>query len=657
MMEQVLKRVTFKWTFLGLFFLIFQTEIISQNYLWSKSIGGKSHDGIANIVTDQAGNVFVYGGFRDTVDFDQGPGVASLVSVNSSVSNLNGDIFVAKYDSSGNFIWVKHVANSLALFAASIGMDLNGNIILSGVFQGTIDVNPNGFGVYNLTSVGYLSNIFVVKLDNNGDFIWAQSMGEMGCALMLTGLITDSSDNIYLTGSYSAFGVPVDLDPGPGTLFLPATAGNNGFVAKFNAFLQPIWAKTYIPSSSSSYVNSATVDKYGNVYLTGSFQITVDLDPGPGSYTVSSSGSTNGFITKLNSQGSFIWGKVINSTSYAVLGSIQVDNVDNVVVAGYFRGVVDFDPSPAVVSYTAINSYYSDSFVCKFDSAGNFNWVKVFGGPKHDECYAMKVDANANIYISGEFAETIDFDPGPGTFTLSSQSMYQGYLLKLDVGGNFIWVKPVKEADSLSMGYGVSIHEDVQGNMYFLGQYFRTVDLNPDMGSLNNTSNGGIDLFIIKLGACRIELDAGPDRLVCAGESAALTATGPYAFLWEPGFGFNSTILVSPQSTTSYSLVAYLDGNCFKSDEIIVTVDVCTGMTLNQFADVNSMMVFPNPSNGNFVVRGVENNIVRIISASGQVVETLNLLEQQNYSAEVAHLEKGIYFLVTPKANKKIIVE
>ncbi|MGZ6554756.1 MAG: hypothetical protein ACXVDV_19355, partial [Bacteroidia bacterium] len=117
--------------------------------------------------------------------------------------------------------------------------------------------------------------------------------------------------------------------------------------------------------------NSVTTDAAGNAYTTGGFSGTVDFDPGPGTFNISTGFLIdNVFITKLNASGNLVWAKNIEGSLVAAGVSIALDGSGNVYVLGHFNGTYDFDPGPGTDSLTSTGS--NDIFILKLDPSGNF---------------------------------------------------------------------------------------------------------------------------------------------------------------------------------------------------------------------------------------------------------------------------------------------
>ena len=254
------------------------------------------------------------------------------------------------------------------------------------------------------------------------------------------------------------------------------------------------WAKQ-MGGTSTDNGSSITVDGAGNVYTTDSFFETVDFDPGAGTFNLTSNGVFDIFISKLDAAGNFVWAKQMGGTESDGAQSMAVDDAGNVFTSGYFRGTADFDPGAGTFSFTSAGD--SDVFISKLDASGNFVWAKQIGGIGFEDAVSIKVDPIVgNVFTAGGFTETVDFDPGAGTFNLTSNGALDIFISKLDGSGDFAWALQMgstKNDDCLSISL------DNAGNIHSTGYFEETVDFDPGTGSLDLTSTGGFDIFIQKL--------------------------------------------------------------------------------------------------------------------------------------------------------------
>jgi hypothetical protein len=92
-----------------------------------------------------------------------------------------------------------------------------------------------------------------------------------------------------------------------------------------------------------------------------------------------------------------------------------------------------------VTKLTAVGK--KDIFIQKLDANGNFLWAKSFGGRDYDQGTSIAVDADGNVYTTGYFIDTVDFDPGPDSMKISAVGLWDSFIQKLDANGNFLWAK------------------------------------------------------------------------------------------------------------------------------------------------------------------------------------------------------------------------
>ncbi|HLP13621.1 MAG TPA: hypothetical protein VK177_16940 [Flavobacteriales bacterium] len=243
------------------------------------------------------------------------------------------------------------------------------------------------------------------------------------------------------------------------------------------------WVKVLGDSGNAEHTAALVADDNGNVYSTGYYIGPSDLDPGPGyHYLYSSSYGKGTFVSKLDANGNFIWAKGFASGNVdegSNGAGIGLDDNKNVYITGTFGGTVDFNPGPIAFNITANNSFDPigvDPYVVKLDSNGNFLWAKSFSGPRIDFASDIEVTGNGYCYITGNFRDSVDFDPGPGTSFLynpTSPLVQSTYIVKLDPSGNLVWVK------NIPTSVPKQIALDSLENVYAVGYFLDTVDFDP----------------------------------------------------------------------------------------------------------------------------------------------------------------------------------
>ena len=344
-------------------------------------------------------------------------GISNLASTGST------DIFVLKLDSSGNFIWAKGFGGTGTDVGLSIATDLIGNIYTTGYFAGSADFKP-GLGSNFLTSNGGY-DVFVQKLNPNGNFIWAKGMGgstfDYGRSISV-----DSSGNVYLIGDFRG---TADFFSGSGAVYLTSRGSSDVFIQKFNTSGIFVWVKQ-MGGVGTDVGQAITTDSFGNIYSTGYFEGTANFDPGVGTANLTSNGSSDVFVHKLNPLGDFIWAKSMGGTGTEGSNDIAIDHSMNIYLIGWFEGSADFDPGVGTTSLISNGS--EDIFLQKLDSLGNFLWATHMGGPDSDVGYGLTVDDLNSIYTIGNFKSTVDFDPSAGVSNLTSNGNIDCFAQKLD---------------------------------------------------------------------------------------------------------------------------------------------------------------------------------------------------------------------------------
>ena len=389
------------------------------NLVYAKRLGGAGDDRGIGIDVDGAGNVFTTGSFQSTSDFDPGPGTFNLTSAGSE------DMFVSKLDSSGNFAWAKRMGGTSHDGGISVVVDGAGNVHTAGKFFGTADFDP-GPGTFNLTSAG-AEDIIVSKLDSAGDFVYAKRMGGPAGDQPLNGssLTLDGAGNVYTTGYFT---LTADFDPGPATFNLTSAGAVDIFVSKLDSTGNLVYARGIGGASSDAGVGIA-VDGSENIYVAGGFRSTVDFDPGPGTYNLTSLGDADIFVLKLDALGDFVLARQQGGAGFDQGNDIVLDAAGNIYTVGPFSGTADFDPGAGTLNLTSAGG--TDTFISKLDVNGNLVFADAVGGPLGDGAAGLVLDDSEDLLITGTFWGTVDFDPGPATFNLTSVGNSDPFVLKL----------------------------------------------------------------------------------------------------------------------------------------------------------------------------------------------------------------------------------
>ncbi|MEO5571056.1 MAG: SBBP repeat-containing protein, partial [Bacteroidia bacterium] len=350
-------------------------------YQWAVQAGSSGSDRANSIATDNSGNVFIAGFFTGSASF----GAITLTS-----SNNSQDVFVAKLDAAGNFIWANKFGGSDIDLALAINADLNGNVVVTGQFRGTSQFGSNTFTSINDPNTNAPSyDIFILKLDANGNFIWSKH-GSAKYDDRGLGVSSDNSGNIYLTGQFS--------DTIQFTNTYTNNAFNAGFLLKLDASGNEVWMRTMFANLVTAY----SVKCSGNeIYVTGDFQGLLAIK-GTTITTVSTIYPYNIFVLKFDDAGNLLWAEHNGSNSQVSALDISVDQAGDAYIQGLFS--CTFSEYSAFYGSGIFNSIGDrDVFISKFSSGGQLLWERQYGGSKDDFCSAIAIMAVDEPIIAGSF--------------------------------------------------------------------------------------------------------------------------------------------------------------------------------------------------------------------------------------------------------------
>jgi hypothetical protein len=235
-------------------------------------------------------------------------------------------------------------------------------------------------------------------------------------------------------------------------------------------------------------------DSAGSLYVTGDFQGTADFDPSAGtSANLTAVGSHDVFVVKLQN---FVvqWAKRAGGSSFDNGTSIDFDSSGNVYVTGNFQGPADFTSNGNPVTLTSAGQ--DEVFVWKLDSAGAGVWAKSAGSSGGDVGRSVVVDSSGNVYVTGAFRGTADFDPDGSSANLTAVGSIDVFVWKLSTAGALVWAR---QARASGFSDGTSIDVDSSGNVYVAGSFTGTADFDPNENVSNLTSAGSEDAFVWKL--------------------------------------------------------------------------------------------------------------------------------------------------------------
>ncbi|MES2377281.1 MAG: gliding motility-associated C-terminal domain-containing protein [Bacteroidota bacterium] len=446
---------------------------------WVSGMGGAGGNAISTIMkVDAQNNMYVMGTFSGTVDFDPSSGVKNLIATGSS-----SDSFIAKYNSSGGLVWAESFGGSGTDQPNGLDLDINGNITLTGQFDSQpMDANP-GAGVSNLTAAG--KDAFIIRLDNNGNFLWAKNISGTGTENGQK-IVSDASGNLVAVGQFQS---NISID-GAGIALKGTT---DGYVVKYDAAGNVIWKFSLGAAGSDNSVISAVTDKNKNTTISGYITGTVNFDPlGP---VFNVSGNNSMFIAQYDPSGMLLWVNVILGTvpgaNYNI--NLALDAQNNIYMDGAFSSPVNFGSATPLTPKGT-----QDIFIAKYNQNGIAQFYKSIGGSgSYINNYGLVVSPDNNLYISGYFTGTIDFDFSAGVANVKDHGTQDMFLAKYDTNGNYKWA--FGQGNSCTNNLARAVAVDANNDILLSGSFCSTLNFDAsECTSATSTSQGVRDLFIAK---------------------------------------------------------------------------------------------------------------------------------------------------------------
>ena len=498
-----------------LFFLPLLSSAQNLTPAWVNAIGGSTGDEVVqSTVVDASGNVYVAGSFEGTVNFNPGGTASNLTSAGLS------DAFFAKYTSAGLLVWANRLGSTGNDEVYAITVDGSGNVYVAGYFNAIVDFDPSAT-TSNLTASGS-DDIFYGKYSPAGALTWANAHGAAGFDAAVA-IKVDPFGNVYVTGYFTG---AVDFDPSNVATNIKTAVGTEDiFLGKFSSAGALMWIDAF---GSTTHDAGVSIDlDNSNVYISGSYSGTIDLDPGAANNTPTGNlGGNDAFFAKYAlSTGALVW--------WATMGSAFDDQATSIVVSGtnfYLGGV--FSGSASFYSLSGdvakVSNGLADIFIAKYDGATSrptLTWVNAIGGPLDDRSNLLAIDASANVYSTGFFQGTVDFDPNVGITNLVSSGLKEIYIASYGAATGSLGI--AESLGEASDDEGTTIAVDAANNVYVGGFFQGTASFDFVSLAQDRTSLGFWDGFVVKY--AQVSLASEPTNQPTGLVFSGITSSG-YSF-------------------------------------------------------------------------------------------------------------------------------
>jgi hypothetical protein len=442
-------------TIISLYVLLTQAAY-AQSFQWAKGYGGTMPEGGYGIFTDQAGNNYITGSFRSSTAY---------FGNDSIFCNGWSNIYILKTDINGNTIWLKKAGGNDINYGSGAGRIIknnNGNLFISGTFYYSI------FDTIYLPSNG-LNDGFLAKYNDNGSCLWVKKMGGNNDDYS-SGVCIDLSQNIYVCGNFTSSVASIDTF----TLTGGATIKEKIFLAKYDTTGNCLWAK----QSTSGY-GSVKKIIYNNakIYMTGFFGDSLTI----GGIILLENLSQPLFISSFDTNGNIKWLHKEGGTGSIVVGnSICSDNYGNLYITGLFMNTAVFGTQTIISA-----SPQGDIFIAKYDTAGNFIWVKQLNSSGWAEGKDIIPDGNNGFYVTGFYSGSALF----GSYSMTALTSRDMFIAHYGSTGNCLGVRSAANAT----GFAISL--DTGGNCIITGSFTNSTRFD----GTNLTSHGSGDIFLAKV--------------------------------------------------------------------------------------------------------------------------------------------------------------
>ncbi len=627
---------------------------------WIKQVGGKAvlgnnsgsgSDQFVNhyfsIVSDNRGDLYITGNYRDTVDFDPGNGTVTR----STGSYLGGVFFpgqippvlfyengfILKLSNDGEFRWVRTLhgkSNSIS----SIALDQNtGTFAVTGYFEDTVDFN-NRLGTDVLVATPPGRNVFVARYDTAGQFKWVRKMGggnSSGTRNEGNGISINNQGYIFTVG---VFRDSADFDPGPGIDILRSAVApaENVFVSKLDSNGNHVWARAMggISGSSGARGSAIATDHLGNVLTTGYFQGTASFDP-TNNTTIPSNANLSLFISKLDSAGNYVWAKGLNRIGAGVDHGtgIAVDQNDAVYVTGYFMGTIFLDPDFTNVNrdtFKTTSGSAPDPFLLKLDANGDYEWGRTITSKSGSRGYHVLVPRSQEVYLSGNFSDTTLFNPlGANQHSIIAPlaSYGNGFTMKL------FCVETSSAAVTMEV-CGDSL--EYNGVVYTsTGTYTQSL-----VNAVGCDSTLTINLTLYPV--------ITPEIIVAEHRLSTMIPYKTYQWLLEGQKIDGATDSVYHVTANgNYRVAVTTDNDCPDTSRVYTV----TNVGIDNITLAGQLTIYPNPVTDRIHIASPLKFDVQVVSVEGKLIQS----EKATNVVHVQHLAPGLYFLKIAAPDGELI--
>ncbi|MGD0712457.1 MAG: T9SS type A sorting domain-containing protein [Bacteroidales bacterium] len=467
--------------------LLFTMHSFSQSWQWANSGGSIfPYDEGFSLCQDLSGNIYVTGTIQGSLPSDNTHHYAIF---NSDTITVNGenDIFLAKYDSNGNQLWVIHFGgsydnwtNQKSEAAGHITYNPSTNsIYLTGEFVGSCSIGSHTIYAAGASDV----QIFIAKFDLNGTCIWAKSAGSSGDGDGCRAIAVSPSGKVYIAGNTQNT-----------ASFDTINISNGGFLAMYDDSGKCQWVKNIFNGINHFPYGAAGSPVSLQIYNNDLFVLAEKNSDSVYVDTVlfMKSNYYSNILARFDSLGNVKWAKQMGGPSAYCYGSLTMDNNGNCYFGNQFLGGYAIFDTDTVYAKDSVNFFF-----VKYNQNGIFQWVNQGYStlpPNYDiMLQGASSDINGNVYLTGAFSGNATF----GTYSVTANTSEDIFITRYNTSGDCIGVCHA----GTGIGYGVLAEGD--GSCVVTGSYglSQPGQWTTQLGSNTLTSYGYDDIFVAKADA------------------------------------------------------------------------------------------------------------------------------------------------------------
>lgn len=432
-----------------------------------------------------------------------------------------------------------------------LSLSSDGHFFDYGHYPSAWDADP-GSGVLNVSNPN--AGAYLRKLNETGEIVWIKTFGQAGVSIL--DVVQTQDNRIACFGEYSG---TIDFDNGPETV-LHTSISTDLFLMLLSADGEIEWLQVFpaLGVEKARHIHQESVT--GDLLISGLFQISVDLDPGPNEAVMTSNGGFDAFLARFDLSGAFVWAKQLGGPSNDETVEIASDDQSNIFWAtNMFDGLVDLDPNEGVINHFVSSVY--DGVLIKLSPSGATVWSKRMISGDAYRFNDLMIDANNDVILTGVFSEDLDIDLSEGENLLTTNASQSSFLVKLNNDSELLW--------GFEFGgilEGIMLRTDQYNNIYAGGVIFGLVDFDGGPGVLNVAANQ--DYFVSKFNSQGHVIFAhtfggpGADLLrgFVIGDSGNIFAS---AFMYEElTFDFSDVVLTNADGLTDSFIVGISQDLC-----------------------------------------------------------------------------------------------